>query len=175
MEVTTGSETEQNRSRRTKGYEKTFIMDETPRARSATGAIWNMLKMRKIEKQKNKDTPISINTRNEKELDIEYAKRCPQKTKSEAGLSHLALKGHSLGIGGKTPFEDLGPHGAITTGFMGLWASSAKWHYMYAYQKKLEEASLKIGRTAAHSLANTLEPTSRERLKRETHKATVTE
>lgn len=62
-----------------------------------------------------------------------------------ARLSNKVIKGHSLRIGGATAYANSAEGGALTAGFMGLWASGSRWTCIQAYERPLERAGVDIG------------------------------
>ena len=62
------------------------------------------------------------------------------------GEPALANGVHSLRRGGATVVANDGAGGSLTAGFMGHWASNAKFGYTFALRQKEERAAMAIGR-----------------------------
>lgn len=139
-------------------HEKTFLLDEPPSSFSAARAIRDMLSMRSKTETIETNVPLFCDPFSGKKMNLITASNYFSKKLEKSELSQLSLKGHSLRIGGATAYVNSGPDDCATAGFMGLWASSAKWRYMHAYQETLERVTLQVGRQIEGTLAVTPGP-----------------
>lgn len=90
-----------------------------------------------------------------KEITIVSSRKLLEAKVKEAGPSPQHIKGHSLRIGGATAYAKSPEGGSITAGFLGLWASEARWTHMHAYRRPLELAGLAVARETGAKLAVT--------------------
>lgn len=145
-----------------KGYEKTIIVDKAIGAIAAGDAIREMLALRNIRgKSKEENIPVFPDPSTTEEVDIECAKRKPLTNITEAGLSHLAIKGHSLSIGGASGYANSGPNGSITPRFIGILDPPPNGSTCLHRKGNLEEEGLKIGRETGQSLGKRPGPANR--------------
>lgn len=56
-------------------------------------------------------------------------------------------------IDGAKAYPNSPSGGAINAGFLGLWASGARWAYMHAYRKSLWIAGVAVARETGDTLA----------------------
>jgi len=80
------------------------------------------------------------------ELTYEAAARDLRRLLLLSGEATLANGLHSLRRGGATSVANAEDGGSLTAGFMGHWASDAKYGYMFALRQRVEGAALLIGR-----------------------------
>ncbi len=128
-----------------KGFEVYYPLDDDPDSLCAGTAILAMLR-RDFNVGPRDQNPLFRDPRTGLELTYEDAARELKRLLLLIGESALAHGLHSLRRGGATAVANDDAGGSLTAGFMGHWASNAKFGYMFALRQKVERAALAIGR-----------------------------
>lgn len=135
-------------------FEETFLVDHDPNVISAGAAISAMLHKRAYSDDwGHVNIPLFLDPDTGKEVTINASRNMLSTKVREAGLTPDHMKGHSLRIGGATAYANSPSGGSVTSGFLGLWASGARWSYMHAYRRPLELAGLAVGKETVATLA----------------------
>lgn len=133
-----------------KGFEKTFLVDESPDSLSAGAALLDMLIRDGVAGDRTL-VPLFLDPRTGRELTYVQAAADLRRLLLLAGFPELSVGMHSLRIGGATCCASVG--GEYVSGCLGVWQSKCRRKYMYAMRECVEETCWLMARAAGGELS----------------------